>query len=232
MERYIRNMSMLTPEENAKLNDYKVCVVGCGGLGGYIVEMLARLGIGTVTVVDGDVFNESNLNRQLYCDENTLGKSKAEMAKERIHIVNPLVIINSFTEFLREDNANEILKGHHVIVDALDNIPARKLVQSYAEKLNIPFVHGAIAGWYGQVSTILPGDKTLDVLYSNKEEKGIENKLGNPSFTPALVASIQVSEVLKILINRGELLQNKILYINLLDQDYSIINLKNKEIVK
>lgn len=229
MERYVRNMSMLSLEENTKLKDYKVCVVGCGGLGGYIVEMLARLGIGTITVVDGDVFNGSNLNRQLYCNENSLGKNKADMAKERISIVNPLVTINTFPEFLREDNAHKILKEHHVIVDALDNIPARKLVQIYAERLNIPFVHGAIAGWYGQVSTILPGDKTLDIIYSNNEEKGIENKLGNPSFTPALVASIQVSEVLKILINRGELLQNKILYINLLDHDYSVINLKDKE---
>lgn len=227
MERYEKNMSMLTMEENSKLKDFKVCVVGCGGLGGYIVEMLSRLGIGTITIVDGDVFNTSNLNRQLYSDENSLGKNKAMIAKERIKIVNSLVRINIFTEYLREDNGEQILKDQDVIVDALDNMSTRKLLQDLSEKLKIPFVHGAIAGWYGQVSTILPGDKTLDVIYPNKEEKGLENKLGNPSFTPALVASIQVSEVLKILIGRGELLQNKILYINLLNQDYSIISLKN-----
>lgn len=227
MERYEKNMSMLTMEENSKLKDFKVCVVGCGGLGGYIVEMLSRLGIGTITIVDGDVFNTSNLNRQLYSDENSLGKYKAMIAKERIKIVNSLVRINVFTEYLREDNGEQILKDQDVIVDALDNMSTRKLLQDLSEKLKIPFVHGAIAGWYGQVSTILPGDKTLDVIYPNKEEKGLENKLGNPSFTPALVASIQVSEVLKILIGRGELLQNKILYINLLNQDYSIISLKN-----
>src|SRR5690554_6570239 len=102
MERYIRNTSMLTPEENAKLKYYKVCVLGCGGLGGYIIEMLARLGIGTITAVDGDVFSETNLNRQLYCDENSLGKSKAKIAKKRINSVNPLVTINVFSEYLRE----------------------------------------------------------------------------------------------------------------------------------
>ena len=227
MERYEKNMSMLTLDENTKLKDFKVCVVGCGGLGGYIVEMISRLGIGTITIVDGDIFNTSNLNRQLYSDENSLGKYKAMIAKERIKIVNSLVKINVFTEYLGEDNGEEILRDHDVIVDALDNMSTRKLLQDFGEKLKIPFVHGAIAGWYGQVSTILPGDKTLDIIYPNEGEKGLENKLGNPSFTPALVASIQVSEVLKILIGRGELLQNKILYINLLNQDYSIISLKN-----
>ncbi|HHT50439.1 MAG TPA: HesA/MoeB/ThiF family protein [Eubacteriaceae bacterium] len=226
MERYIKNMSMLSMEENLKLKNYKVCVVGCGGLGGYIIEMLSRLGIGTITIVDGDVFNTSNLNRQLYCDENSLGKNKAIMAKERIKTVNSLIKINAFTEYLTKDNGEQILKGQDVIVDALDNIATRKLLQFYGEKLGIPYVHGAIAGWYGQVSTIFPGDKTLDIIYPNGQEKGLENKLGNPSFTPALVGSIQVSEVLKILIGRGELLQNKILYINLLNHEYSIIELK------
>lgn len=96
--------------------------------------MLARLGVGTITIVDGDIFSDSNLNRQLYFHENSLGKSKARMAKERINIVNPLVTINAFIEFLKADNANKILKNHHVIVDALDNITTRRLVQNYAEQ--------------------------------------------------------------------------------------------------
>ena len=216
---------MLSAEENASLSKFKVCVVGCGGLGGYIIEMLARLGIGNLTVVDGDVFDESNLNRQLLSDMDSLGKSKALKAKDRISIVNPLINVKAVNERLTKENGLEILEEHDVVVDALDNIESRLLIQKLAEELNIPLVHGAIAGWYGQVTTILPGDKTLDLLYSNSGNRGLEAELGNPSFTPALVASIEVSEVLKILINRGDLLRRKLLIINTLNQEYEVITL-------
>lgn len=218
-------MEMLSSEENYNLRKKKVCVIGCGGLGGYIIEMLGRLGIGLITVVDGDVFEISNLNRQLLSNEATLGKSKAEMAKERMAIVNPLIKVIAISYRLKEENAEEILKDHDVIIDALDNIETRFILQENAEKLKIPLVHGAIAGWYGQVSTILPGDRTLDKIYTKKNVKGAESKLGNPSFTPALVASIQVSEVVKLLIARGELLRKKILFINTLEQDYYTVEL-------
>lgn len=225
MKRYSRNMNMLSAEENASLCKYKACIVGCGGLGGYIIEMLARLGIGHLTVVDGDVFEESNLNRQLLSDMESLGKSKALVAKDRISRVNPLIRVKAISERLTKDNGLEILAGHDVIVDALDSIETRLLIQKQAEELNIPLVHGAIAGWYGQVTTIFPGDKTLDLLYSNSGNRGLETELGNPSFTPALVASIEVSEVLKILINRGDLLRRKLLIVNTLNQEYELINL-------
>lgn len=218
-------MNMLSPEENASLSSFNVCVVGCGGLGGYIIEMLARLGIGHLTVVDGDVFDETNLNRQLLSDMNSLGKPKAIVARDRINVVNPLVKVKVINGMLTEENCIEILQGHDVVVDALDSIDTRLLIQKHAEELNIPLVHGAIAGWYGQVTTIFPGDRTLDFLYSNNDKKGLEAELGNPSFTPALVASIEVSEVLKILINRGDLLRRKLLSINTLNQEYEIINL-------
>lgn len=218
-------MNMLSPEENASLSNFKVCVIGCGGLGGYIIEMLARLGIGYLTVVDGDVFEETNLNRQILSDMNSLGKPKAIVARDRINIVNPLIKVKVINGMLTEENCTEILQGHDVVVDALDSIDARLLLQRQAEALNIPLVHGAIAGWYGQVTTILPGDRTLNILYKEKDTKGLEEELGNPSFTPALIASIQVSEVLKILINRGELLRKKLLVINTLNQEYEVINL-------
>lgn len=216
---------MLTTEENNSLSSFKVCVIGCGGLGGYIIEMLSRLGIGQITAVDYDVFEETNLNRQILSSMSSLGKSKAIVAKERISNINPLVKIDPIIEKLTEENAVEILKGHDVIVDALDNVKTRLVVEKHAEKLNIPLVHGAIAGWYGQVTTVFPGEKTLSILYGDKDTKGLESELGNPSFTPALVASIEVSEVLKILIKRGALLRKKLLMINTLSQEYEVIEL-------
>lgn len=223
--RYSRNIGTLTEEENNKLKKFTVCVVGCGGLGGYIIEMLGRLGIGSLIAVDGDVFEESNLNRQILSMVNLMGKSKALAAKERMNSVNPEVFIEALQKRLTMENGKAIMKDADIVVDALDSIESRLILESLCEELNIPLVHGAIGGWYGQVTTVLPGDKTLSRIYSNKGLTGIEKKLGNPSFTPALAASIEVSEVIKLIIGRGELLSNKVLFVDMLDQDYEILQL-------
>ncbi|MCX7708352.1 MAG: HesA/MoeB/ThiF family protein [Clostridia bacterium] len=223
--RYRKNMKMLSEAEIEKLKGCKVCVVGCGGLGGYVIELLGRLGVGQITAVDGDVFDETNLNRQLLSDVNVIGKSKAETAKNRMQQVNPLIQVVPLILRLTPENGRELLEGHDVIVDAVDNIDTRLQLQDLAEHLGIPLVHGAIAGWYGQVATIFPGDRLLDTLYAGKQAKGIEQDLGNPSFTPAMVASIEVSEVLKLLVGRGELLRKKVLYIDLFSQEYNVIEM-------
>lgn len=216
-------MTTLSLEENEHIQKCKVCVIGCGGLGGYIIEMLGRIGVGYITVVDGDTFEESNLNRQLLSDENVLGMKKANQAKARMEKVNAHVQVIPIIVNFSMENGKDIIVNHDVIVDALDNKVTRLLLQDYCEELNIPLVHGAIAGWYGQVSTIYPGDRTLSKIYGDPMEDGPEKRLGNPSFTPALVASLQVSEVIKILISRGELLRRKILYINTLQQEYNVL---------
>lgn len=225
MQRYSRNVKTLSIEENESLKDFKVCVVGCGGLGGYIVEQLGRIGIGFITAVDGDVFDESNLNRQLLSEMNNLACSKAKAAEERMRRVNPLVRVISIPQRLTADNGLEIIKGHDVVVDALDNIESRLVLEELAENAGIPLVHGAIAGWFGQATTVFPGDRTLSRLYPSDASHGIEKELGNPSFTPALVASIQVAETIKVLIKRGDPLRKKILVINLLNQEYEVIEL-------
>lgn len=223
--RYNRNMMTLSPEENKKLNEFKICVIGCGGLGGYVVELLGRLGVGFITAIDGDVFEETNLNRQILSTERQIGKSKAMVAKERMDEVNSDVEVNAIQEFLTEENCRELIMGHHVVVDALDNMTTRIILEKHCEVLDLPMIHGAIAGWYGQVSTILPGDRTLEKIYPEGENKGAEVELGNPSFTPALVASLQVAEVVKLLFHKGDLLQRKLLTIDLLSHDYEIFEI-------
>lgn len=226
MDRYLRNIGTLTEEENNRLKDFKVCVIGCGGIGGYVVEMLGRIGIGYITAVDGDVFEESNLNRQLFSDENSLGESKAQKAKIRMETVNSKVKVQPVKELLSESNGKNILSGHHVVIDALDNITSRLILESICEELKIPLVSGAIGGWYAQITTILPGDRTLARIYADNANKGIESKLGNPSFTPALAASMEVCEAIKLMIGRGELLTKKILIVDLLEQEYEIVDIK------
>ncbi len=223
-KRYSRNIATISEEENQSICNKKVCVVGCGGLGGYVIEMLARLGIGHIIAVDGDVFEESNLNRQILSDVESLGIKKALAARERIKKVNPLVQVEAITKRLTAENAKQIIDNADVVVDALDSIETRLLLEAFCQELEIPLVHGAIAGWYGQVCTVLPGERTLSRFYKDKSLSGVEKKLGNPSFTPALIASMQVSEVLKLLIKRGDLLNKKILLIDLLRHEYDIID--------
>ncbi len=225
MMRYERNKTTISSEEQDILKRAKVCVIGCGGLGGYVIEMLGRIGIGAITAIDGDVFDETNLNRQLLSEMSLIGHSKALAAKERMLSVNPEISVNAIHTFFLPENAEALLMGHDVIVDALDQIPARFLLQETAERLNIPFVHGAIAGWYAQISTVFPGEKTLEKIYRKDVVKGKENTLGNPSFTPAYASSVQVSEVIKLLLGRGELLRNKIMFANLLDHEIEIAEL-------
>jgi molybdopterin/thiamine biosynthesis adenylyltransferase len=222
--RYDRN-GIFTEEEIQRLGKVKVCIIGCGGLGGYILEMMARIGIGHITVIDGDVFNVSNLNRQILSTETNIGQSKVNSAKERMTIVNSEINMSYIDEYLNEDNAQRLLEGHDLVMDALDSITTRFLLQEACHALGIPFVHGAIAGWYGQVSVVFPGDKTLDLIYASRQGEGVEKKIGNPSFTPSTIASIQVSEGLKVLLNKGEILRMKLLYVDLLQNEFHIMNL-------
>jgi molybdopterin/thiamine biosynthesis adenylyltransferase len=223
--RYIKNTKMLSESEMEKVGKSRVCVVGCGGIGGYVVEMLGRLGVGYITVIDGDAFDETNLNRQLFSDTSLIGQPKADAAKNRMLLVNPHVSIESKVIRITDRNASDILRRHDLVIDAVDSIDTRFILQKYASELNIPLIHGAIAGWFGQVTSIFPGDDSLDKLYPEKISKGIEGELGNPSFTPAMIASIQVSEALKILIGRGEILRNKVLYVDMRENEYLILQL-------
>ena len=226
MLRYSRNKNLMSDDEIILLSQKKVCVLGLGGLGGYIVEMLSRIGVGSLTLVDGDVFDETNLNRQLFSSMNNLGSSKALEAEKRVKGINPLTKVIPVYEFIDSSNAMKIITNHDVIVDALDSIDLRKSIAKVCTELNLPLVHGAIAGWYGQVATIYPNDTTLDILYPKDIKRGIEKELGNPSFTPALVASIQVSEVIKLLLNRGDLLRNSFMMIDLYTNDIEVIKTK------
>lgn len=222
MNRYQRN-GIVSRDEQAMMRQKKVCVIGCGGLGGYIIEMLARFGIGTITVVDGDVFDETNLNRQLLSVMETIGKSKVFTASERIAAIDPNIIVNVNALFLDQENVYDIIRGHDVVVDALDTNNVRSVVLNACQTLGIPMVYGAIAGWYGQVSTVFPEDSWVKLQLMGTPEKGVEKLIGNPSFTPACIASVEVAEVIKILLGRGELLREKIMFIDLLNNEVEIL---------
>ncbi|MBR5510052.1 MAG: HesA/MoeB/ThiF family protein [Lachnospiraceae bacterium] len=214
--RYIRNFEALSEAESDLLKTQKICIVGCGGLGGYILEQFLRLGVESITVIDGDCFEESNLNRQLLSTENVIGNFKALTAKERAQEVNSQIKVHAVNVFLTEENARELLKGHDIVMDAVDNIAARRIMGKTCEELGIPLMYGAIQGWYAQISLILPGSSLLDILYQKEMKLTSKSSL---SFTPAVCASFQVAEAVKYLCGRECPLKERVLYVDMLSME-------------
>lgn len=218
--RYIRNRDIIPPGGQIKLAKSRVAVVGAGGLGGHVILLLARVGIGTLVVLDHDVFDESNLNRQALSSLDSIGRPKAEAAAAAVAAVNPGVRVIPHQVKLDRNSGTELLAGSDVLVDALDNIADRFILEESAKRLGIPLVHGALAGFEGQLMTIFPEDEGLILLYGSREPSGKkastpEAVLGVPTPTPAVVASLQVMEVLKILLGRGRPFRNKLFHIEL-----------------
>ena len=216
MERYLRNHNAISEGEQAILATKRVLVVGCGGLGGMVIECLARIGVGHLRVVDGDVFEESNLNRQLLSSTMNLNRPKTLAAKQRVMAINPLVEVDVVQAELTEENNADLLADCDVAVDCLDNIPARLLLQQAAKTAEVPLVHGAVAGWLGRICVIQPGQDLLSLLYPNPDEaQGEEQQMGTLSFTAALIASWQAAETVKLLLGKSGL-KGEILEVDLL----------------
>jgi molybdopterin/thiamine biosynthesis adenylyltransferase len=215
--RYERSHGTVGREGQIKLLESTVAVVGSGGLGGWIIEGLARMGIGHLIIIDGDSFAENNLNRQALCTETNLGQLKTEAARERVNRINLATQVTTHPVMADEASMREMLTGAHVVVDALDTLPTRLVLQKVSQDLGMPLVHGAIGGYIGQVMTVFPGDEGLRAIYGRGDdvpERGIEVQLGNPAATPMMVAAWQIQEVIKILLGTGKLLRNRILVLD------------------
>ena len=214
--RYLRSLGTVGWGGQIRLLRSTVAVVGLGGLGGNVVEGLARMGVGQLIIMDGDVFLDHNLNRQVLCSEGDVGLLKAEVARAHVAQINAAVEVVVHAEEATRQSLPRWLAGAEVVVDALDRLPSRLMLQGVAQKMNVPMVHGAIAGYSGQVMTIFPGDGGLRALFGGGSvpEQGVEVQLGCPAATPMMVAAWQVQEVVKILLGRGQLLRHKMLFMD------------------
>ncbi|MBW1800697.1 MAG: HesA/MoeB/ThiF family protein [Deltaproteobacteria bacterium] len=218
--RYIRNRDAISSKEQLTLAESHVGVVGSGGLGGQVILLLARIGVGHFTVIDRDMFDETNLNRQALSSLESLGKYKSEEAVRVVASVNPGVRVTSFNTALDGTNAEDMLNGVDVIVDALDNVSGRFILEKAAGKLRVPLVHGALAGFEGQLMTIFPGDRGLTLLYGSEGSNSDRRKrpeaiLGVPALTPAFIATLQAMEVVKIILKRSQLHRNAMVHVDL-----------------
>lgn len=207
--RYLRNAGAFGLEGQARLLGARATVVGLGGAGGLVAELLARAGVGTLVLVDRDFFEESNLNRQLLADRTTMGRPKAEVAAARLAAVNPFVHVVPRVAALTGETVHDLLRDPpgaaplaRVVVDCLDTGRDRLILQRGCRELGIPLVHGAVSAWRGRVALIMPDGPGLEHFYSEGDVPAPEEVLatGVAPPVPALLASWQAGLALRVLL--------------------------------
>ena len=227
-----RQMSIVTRSEQERFKDAKITVIGCGGIGGETIEMLARMGIGELILVDEDAYDLSNLNRQTLATITDLGLVKSEVAAEKVRLINPYVKTTAFNEHIDQTNIDKVIDDSDIVIDALDNVLTRVIVSRKAKEKGIPYIHGAIHGTMGQITVFLPNsDKTYEEMFNlpsiGKElddetiealknvTSGVPPVIGP---TPNLIGCLEAFEAYKIITGVGKVtVAPKIMTFDLLD---------------
>lgn len=234
--RYARHIILneVGVEGQKKIRDAKVLVIGAGGLGSPLIYYLAAAGVGKLGIVENDVVDLSNLQRQILHDSNHLGVHKGESAKEKVNALNPDVEVVLYKTFIDETNAMDIIKDYDIVADGTDNFQSRFLINDACYLLNKPLVHGAVLRFEGQVSVFVPGE-------NNPCYRCIYEEAPPPGFTPTckeagvlgsvvgVIGTIQATEVLKLILGVGEPLIGKLLVYDALSGEFNKFNVsKNK----
>jgi adenylyltransferase/sulfurtransferase len=207
-ERYKRQILLFGERGQEKLKAAHIFIAGAGGLGSPIAVYLAVAGIGTITVIDKDVVDQSNLNRQILHYDRDIGKKKTVSAEEKLYALNPDITVKAIDVAIDEKNAAQLVGKADGIVDAMDNFPTRYLLNTVSQEKNIPLFHGAIRGMYGQATTIVPGKTPcLACIFPRAPPSEVFPVVG---VTPGLIGIIQATEVIKYFTGSGELLTNRL----------------------
>jgi len=222
LERYDRQIMIegFGEEGQEKLKQAKVFIAGAGGLGSTVSLYLTTAGVGTIRIVDHDRVELSNLNRQILHWDKDIGERKVDSASDKLRQLNKGVKIEAIGETITEANASQLVADSDLIVDAMDNLPTRYLLNKTALDKGIPFFHGAVYGFEGRAMTIIPGKTAcLMCVYRGAVPEGKFPVIG---VTPAAIGCIQAMEVIKYIVGIGELLTNRLLI-------YDGLNLKFNE---
>ena len=220
MSQFSRNFPALSHAQQLQLQNSHVLVVGCGGLGGSILETLARLGVGELTVVDSDRLEVSNLNRQILATHEAIGQSKVSAAEARVKAICPTIRFHGCEHLFSPENALELLSGKDLVMDALDNIPDRLILEEFCAQTGLTIIHGAVQGWTAQVSVIPPGSGLLTRLYAGKTTSTDKSCLG---FTPTFCASLQCAEAVKFICGEASELSGRLLLADLRSTDFEVL---------
>ncbi len=230
--RYQRNMATFDASAQIRFLDSRVALAGLGGLGGHLLELLARAGVGRIDAVDGDAFEETNLNRQLLCHADTLGRSKAWAARARAAEVNPAVEFTARAESLDLAGFRGLVRGADLALDALGGVAPRLDLRRAADLEGVPLLTAAVAGSAGYVALVRPGDPApTDFFPAREAEVPAEVALGTPPPTVALAASLAAGEALAFLADpcretAGGPLAGRMLLFDLADASFETVALK------
>ena len=237
--RYQRHLQLPEVGEEGQLSllDAKVLLLGAGGLGSPAAMYLAAAGIGTLGIVDMDVVDESNLQRQILHNVDSVGARKVDSAKETINSLNPDVNVVTYDARLSSENILDILEGYDVVVDGADNFPSRYLLNDASVKLGIPVVHGSIFQFEGQVTVFDPRD---GVTYRDMQPEAPSGntapncaEAGVLGVLPGIVGSMQALETIKLILNIGENLSGRLVVFDSLEMafhEYAIKKDPNNQI--
>ena len=209
VERYRRQISIFGEEGQGELKKAKVFIAGAGGLGSSISTYLTVAGVGRLRVVDHDIVALGNLNRQILHWDSDIGKKKLESAEEKLRRMNPNIEVEIISETIDKSNVDELVGGFDVIVDAMDNFDARYVLNKTALTKKTPLFHGAVHGFYGQATTIIPGKTAcLRCIFPEAPPPDVPPVIG---VTPGIIGCIQATEVIKYVLGIGRLLENRLL---------------------
>ncbi len=209
LKRYERQISIFGEDGQGKLKKAKVFIAGAGGLGSSISTYLTVAGIGKLRMVDNDIVALENLNRQILHWDNDIGKKKLESAAAKLKRMNPNVEVEVISETINKGNIDELVGDFDMIVDAMDNFAARYVLNKAALVKKIPLFHGAVHGFYGQATTIIPGKTAcLRCIFPEAPPPTIPPVVG---VTPGVIGCIQATEVIKYILGIGSLLENRLL---------------------
>ncbi len=212
LQRYDRQMMIygFGGEGQEKLKKARVFIAGAGGLGSPVAIYLAVAGVGNIKIADHDKVELSNLNRQILHRDEDIGKNKADSASGKLKKLNPDIRIETLAETITEANVSKLVGDADLIVDAMDNLPTRYLLNKTAIEKKIPFFHGAVYGYEGRAMTVIPGKSAcLYCLYHGVDVPG--EKFPVIGVTPGVIGCIQAAEVIKYITGQGELLTGRLL---------------------
>lgn len=226
-ERYSRQIALIGAEGQERLLKSAALVVGAGGLGSPVLLYLVAAGVGRVLVVDRGYVDLPDLNRQVLYSEEDLGKAKAEVAAEKLRKLNSSVEVTSYVMSVEDPLFEEVMTSANVVVDCLDNWASRFVVNNLAIKYSKPLVHAGVQEFYGQATTVIPGQTPcLRCLIS--VPTGKEGPVPVAGFTPAVLGAIEASEAIKILAGHRPALAGFLLIVDLKNMEFSKIKIEKR----